>query len=415
MKSHWGLRLRVAANLSAAVAIPFGVLLLAILALVHSADRRLPRDAVVAVGACSDAAEERCEEASVPMLPSRRLGGEDVFRLFVLLLMHAVVVVGLGVVFFERAVVRRVRRVEEALAGVERMDVELPELAATAGDELGRLGSQVRSLAGNLSEERRRTRAYIEELERTNRELGETRAGLARSERFATVGRLAAGVAHEIGNPLAALQGYLDLSAGGRDGLSPPFVERMQREVARIDRILRDLLDFARPRELRLTAVRIDHAVETATRLVTPQRRWRSMRLLVDLADAPSVEADEHHLVQVLVNLLVNASDACEGAGRIRITSSSEGEGDNRRVLLSFQDDGPGIPEHLLGRVFDPFYTTKSPGEGTGLGLAICHATMEAFGGTIRAANAQPKGAIFELSFRPSPAAIVESKQEVRT
>jgi signal transduction histidine kinase len=295
----------------------------------------------------------------------------------------------------ERGFVRRLEQVDTALEAVGA-EHEGPALLPEGGDAVGRVAGAVNRLGERLREERGRTRAQIVALETANQKLREAREDLQRSERLASVGRLAAGVAHEVGNPVSALIGYAALMRGrlaqGKD--VSEYAERVEREAGRIDRILRDLLDLARPREVKLQPVDLRRLTEEARALVEPQPVWNGVDLRFDLPAAlPQVMGEEHYVVQVLVNLLANAARA--GAKTVRISVREEGAS----LLLDLADDGPGIAPEALPRLFEPFFTTAAPGQGTGLGLALCHATMERIGGAISVRNGE-KGAIFSLRFQ---------------
>jgi signal transduction histidine kinase len=269
-----------------------------------------------------------------------------------------------------------------------------PALLPEGGDAVGRVGAAVNRLAQRLREERGRTRAQIEALETANQRLREAREDLARSERLATVGRLAAGVAHEVGNPVSALIGYAGLMrdrlAQGKDVAG--YTERIEREASRIDRIVRDLLDLARP-PAALQPVDLRRALEAARASVAPQHPRVTFEPALP-GDLPAVRGEEHYLAQVFVNLLSNAARA--GASRVQVTA----EAADGSVVVRIEDDGTGIPAAALPRMFEPFFTTSAPGAGSGLGLALCHATMERFGGAIEARNREEgRGAIFELRF----------------
>jgi signal transduction histidine kinase len=173
---------------------------------------------------------------------------------------------------------------------------------------------------------------------------------------------------------------------------------RISTAAQRIDRTVRDLLDFARPASLLLVPIDLVASLDASIRLARVQARFKHVEVELDLGEAlPRVMADEHHLSQVLLNLLLNAGDATSGRGRVRVAAHA---GSGGRIVLSVEDDGQGIAASDLPRVFDPFFTTKDPGEGTGLGLAISHRLMESFGGEIAARNGEGGGAVFELRFR---------------
>lgn len=284
---------------------------------------------------------------------------------------------------------------DRLLDATERIAAESDTpLLAQQGPVFGRLGTAFDRMSTRLIEAQRRTQAQVVELREANRKLADAQDAMVRQEKMATVGRLSAGVAHEVGNPLAALLGYLELLRYKSEAPQlAEYVERMEREGRRIDRIMRDLLDFARPsRGNELRTLRPAPLVEQALRLVAGQKRFLNVEIDAHLpSELPLVRADEHHLQQVLVNLFINAADAVRGTGRISVEATATGSTVEFRVA----DDGPGIAPADLPRVFDPFFTTKEPGEGTGLGLSICHALVESFGGTIEARNLPEGGAEF--------------------
>jgi two-component system NtrC family sensor kinase len=268
-------------------------------------------------------------------------------------------------------------------------------------------------------------------------------AQLIRAEKLASVGRLAAGIAHEIGNPLAALNGYAHLLRVARaaDPASLDAVVGLERETARIDRIVRGLLDYARPRRPIPTPIDVNDALRRVVELLTSQGVLRHLSLQLDLAsDSLFVRGEAHELEQVFVNLLLNAIDAVggEGGGVVAIRTAcmpreQVQDGFVRRasdspttmvsrapnprvrqwmeserrpawiVKIVVADSGPGVPADDAERIFDPFFTTKEPGKGTGLGLAIVARVVENFEGTIWVQQAREGGAAFHLLFPLAP------------
>jgi signal transduction histidine kinase len=301
------------------------------------------------------------------------------------------------------------RPVERILGAAGRLSGaapgELPLLGlqdGLAGLGLDRAALAFERLAVALVEERARLAAKVEELTVANRALAETRASLLRSEKLATVGRLAAGLAHEVGNPLGAVAGYAEIARArlppGADPDLRDAVDRIAAAASRIDRTVRELLDFARPAPLDLRAVDVSASLDAALRLARVQGRFRGAEVEVALpGDLPRVVGDEHHLAQVFLNLFLNAGDAMRGPGRVRVAARVAPEGG---VVVEVADTGPGIAPEDLPRIFDPFFTTKDPGAGTGLGLAICHRIAESFGGSIEAENVPGGGAAFRLRLR---------------
>jgi signal transduction histidine kinase len=226
----------------------------------------------------------------------------------------------------------------------------------------------------------------IEELTERSEELRQAQDSVVRAERLASVGRLAAGIAHEIGNPIAAILGFEELLLAG--GLEKDeerdFLRRMKAETDRVHRVLRDLLDFARSkgggpeseREGRCSAV---ETIESVTALVRPQKHMQSKSLEVEAAGRPAVAIAAERLQQVLLNLLLNAAHAAKD--RVLVTVTEEAD----VVVIAVEDDGAGLAPEIRGRLFEPFATTKEVGEGTGLGLAVCRGLVERARGTIAA------------------------------
>jgi two-component system, NtrC family, sensor kinase len=279
----------------------------------------------------------------------------------------------------------------------------------------------------------------VASLEDTNRELIEARAEIVRAARLASVGTLAAGIAHEIGNPLGAILGYVDVARGRarREERDTEILDAIRDEAERIDRIVRGLLDYARPRGDQIgpeapgdVVTRVRELLENQGRFIDVEARWEVA------PDTPDVVMNPQRLEQVIVNLALNALDAMDGAAvrvlqvrvygdegevirlpirregdppgvnymhRRRISRDDGGRGvdpvfvADRVAVIEVTDSGPGIPEPDLDQIFDPFFTTKEPGRGTGLGLAICARLVDGMGGRIEAENAPEGGARFMI------------------
>ncbi|HJL14695.1 MAG TPA: ATP-binding protein [Sandaracinaceae bacterium LLY-WYZ-13_1] len=319
--------------------------------------------------------------------------------LFLYVGITAAAILLLSYVLLTRLIVRPVEdltRASERLAR-GRGEARVPIRGAA---EVARLAVSFHAMQDQLAAERAALRSRLEELERTTAELSAAQRSLVRSEKMASVGRLAAGVAHEIGNPLTSILGLIELV---EDGDLPAdeqreFLGRVRRETERIHAIIRDLLDFARGEPAEGDAdARCDlvEVVEDAVRLVGPQKDLRHVTLERRFAEeVPAVHGSASRLAQVVLNLLLNAADAIDGDGTIRLEVHPV---DDRWVELSVTDTGPGIDEDVLEHLFEPFVTTKPTGQGTGLGLAVCHTLVEQLGGTLGATNPPEGGARFTV------------------
>jgi len=216
------------------------------------------------------------------------------------------------------------------------------------------------------------------------------------SEKLASIGRLVSGAAHELNNPLAAILGYSELIASeqGVPAEQRAFAEKISQQTRRTRNLVANLLSFARqtPAQKRLTDLNVVIHNACQLRLTSFPA---NVSLIRDLQpDLPQVMADDNHLLQVLVQLLNNAIDALEEVGGGQITVHTHASGD--QVMFEVRDNGLGITEPA--RVFDPFYTTKQPGQGTGLGLSACYGIIQEHGGTIECSNLAPRGALFRIS-----------------
>jgi PAS domain S-box-containing protein len=242
-----------------------------------------------------------------------------------------------------------------------------------------------------------------------------TEMQLTVSDRMASVGTLAAGVAHEINNPLAAVMANLDLALDGTEALAQPLdpdkLAELREELRdahdaadRIRQIVRDLKLFSRAEDVDVVVpVDVQRVLESTLRMARNEIRHRT-RVVKDYGKTPLVLANESRLGQVFLNLVVNAAQAIrEGNAEhneIRIGTSMDSVG---RVQVDIRDTGPGIPPDVLGRLFTPFFTTKPVGLGTGLGLSICHRIVTELGGEIQVESAPGEGTMFRVLLRPVP------------
>jgi len=217
--------------------------------------------------------------------------------------------------------------------------------------------------------------------------------------RLAAVGELAAGVAHELNNPLAAIQGFAQLLASKKnlDESIREDVEAIYSEAKRAGRITGNLLSFARRHHPEKKIVSINDALEKSLELHAYRMKVNNIEVHEDLdPDLPMTMADFHQMQEVFVNLLTNAEQAMtEASGRGKLLVRTRKAGD--MIRISFIDDGPGIPEEDLKRLFDPFFTTKEAGRGTGLGLSICYGLVGSHGGHIYVKSMPGKGANFTV------------------
>lgn len=280
-----------------------------------------------------------------------------------------------GYAFFSFVVIRPLRALGVATERAAEGDLASP-ITIVPRNEFGDVARQFNQMLETLDEQRAELEEQLEEIERSHRELKQTQESLIRSEKMASVGHLAAGVAHEVGNPLAAVMGYADLlrdrslDAESADDIA----DRTLAQLERIRDIIRQLLDYSRTdSESEPTAVNLEKVIDEAVHLVEATPQGRDIDIEVDIGEElPPARAISGELEQVLVNLLLNAVQAMdddEGPNHLEVAAHS----DSDAVVVDIRDTGPGIDDEIAERIFDPFFTTREPGEGTGLGLAIAH------------------------------------------
>jgi two-component system, NtrC family, sensor histidine kinase HydH len=280
-----------------------------------------------------------------------------------------------------------------------RLRHSIYQLSVRIRDAAGRLSREVGSVTlqkeGDLPQMEVEMQHLLEEVSRTVDQLQQREHEVLRAEQLAAVGQLAAGVAHELRNPLTSIKMLVQTGLEGRppQGLSVEDLSVLESEIRRMEKYIQTFLDFARPprserRDCDLLAV-----VRRAVALV--EGRARRQRVEVEQAlpaEAVHLNIDPEEIQQVLVNLLLNALDALPRGGRIRVEVAGHASGVEVRV----SDNGPGIPAQVRDRLFEPFVTSKE--NGVGLGLSICKRLVEAHGGAIRGANLPGGGAVVSLT-----------------
>lgn len=311
--------------------------------------------------------------------------------IFVYLLVNCLLLCTIG---FFRLVKSTVRPVEHLVRLTEAYDDTSEFLLPSdrEANEFGQLSSALNRMTRRIDDDRKRLRETVASLESANIRLRQAQQDMIRAEKLAAVGRLSAGLAHEIGNPIGIVQGYLELLQ--RDNLSREerlqFSERAISELNRINRLIRQLLDFARTSPPGTHPVAMNELIRTLVDMFKNRKKMDriTFRLHLD-AENDLVVANEESIRQVLVNCLLNSVDAINDKGEpfpgeISITTRNLDESAaSGALVIAVQDNGVGIDPALLNNIFDPFFTTKEPGKGTGLGLAVSLAIVEAAGGRI--------------------------------
>jgi signal transduction histidine kinase len=318
------------------------------------------------------------------------------------------------------------------------------KIEVTSSNEIGQLIGSFNKMIERLREKQESLDNYLESIELANKKLKQIQEELIRTEKLASIGRFAAGVAHEVGNPLGAILGYTSIL--GKDGInqeeSKDYLKRIEKEIDRVNRIVRELLDYVRPSKFEVHDVEINKVVESTLSLISHQKNFEVIRTQLDLQpDLPTIKGDESKISQVLINIILNAIDAMPNGGVLTIqtkdyivedslinsfqqfypprrkedpmesdysslrkpdpftvilTKFSKGD---QLIKIKISDTGIGIKEEDIKNIFDPFYTTKAPDKGTGLGLSVCLRIVESMEGEIKVESEEGKGSSFEIYF----------------
>jgi two-component system NtrC family sensor kinase len=318
------------------------------------------------------------------------------------ILMDTVILVLVGYVLLSRIVVKPIDKLL-TMTGAYKDGFMVPTLPESSKNEIGDLTRSLSHMMRRLDENKRELQSHISSLEKANRDLRQAQDEIIRSEKLASVGRLAAGIAHEIGNPIGIILGYLDLLNSGdiSEAEKKDFLNRIESEIVRVNRIIRQLLDFSRPSSGEPVQTRVHDLVKMTLAMLEPQPMMEGIRTTLKLkAQRDSVLADPNQLQQVFLNIIMNAADALAESQREGATKelTVRSERIEKTIELRISDNGPGISEAELLRIFDPFYTTKEPGKGTGLGLSVCYRIVEGLGGKIRAESKAGEGTTIIVS-----------------
>ncbi len=294
----------------------------------------------------------------------------------------AVAICGVVIVVLASAIQRPVVELQEQIERVGDGDLTASVSFAKRNDEIGDLGRNFNRMVEQLRE----SRAEIEHLHRTQ---------MSRAEHFATLGELATGLAHEIRNPLAGIAGVIEIVGRDLPATSPAkaVVKEVRQEITQINKILSDLLETARPRPPEMRSSDLNTTVEHAVMLARQPVLSKPIKIeFTPAANLPEVEHDSDQIHQVLINLLLNAEQAIEISGVVRVAVTEEGDA----AVVTVSDTGRGISADQLPNIFRPFYTTK--GNGTGLGLSLARRIVEAHHGRIEVTSSPGQGTTFSIT-----------------
>lgn len=354
-----------------------------------------------------------CLDLKVSKKSSNAIINALVWRNVVLMLASLLAVIFAIHVFFFYNVRRPIKEMVEVMEAAEGGALavrahysstdEIGELAGHLNQMLERLANFNSELGRKVSEATTELAGRNEELTRINEELFETQKTLARSERLAVAGQLAAGLAHEIGTPLNSISGHVQLMARRKtgDAVTDRRLQIIESQIETIVRSVKQLLSWTRKFELHLDVVDLRRTLEEAVMLTSPALESRKIQVHADFPKrGPEIQGDAGYLQQVFLNLINNSMDAMPRGGHlhVRLKAPQPVNGEPPAVRVEVEDTGEGIAPETLGHIFDPMFTTKRMGTGAGFGLAICKQIIQQHGGTIEASSKPHEGACFTIT-----------------
>ena len=315
------------------------------------------------------------------VLATLSLEGSQRHTVLLMAAIGAIVVCAVLVVTLALVVRRPMLELENSIQRVSDGDLHATVTFADRNDDIGDLGRNFNTMVQQLRE----SRQEIERLHATQ---------MSRAEHLATLGELAAGLAHEIRNPLAGIAGVMDIIGRDVPPTSPAqdVLKDVREEVLRINRIVTDLLETARPKAPQIQLADLNTTAEHALMFAREQAISKPIHFeFTRDSELPPVEHDPAQIQQVLLNLTLNAIQAIDGPGAVTVTVEQQGA----LAAVNVKDTGPGIPPETLKNIFRPFFTTK--GHGTGLGLSLAKRIVEDHGGKIDVASMPGHGCTFSV------------------
>lgn len=329
-------------------------------------------------------------------------------------LINVIILTAYGVYTISKITVKPIKGLLERAESYSDEDDIFFNTDRADNDEFSQLTRALNRMLLKISSSKKALQATVRSLETANMNLKSAQQEIINAEKLASVGRLSAGIAHEIGNPIAIIIGYLDLlkQADTTDSERIDYIHRTEKEVNKVNSIIKQMLELSRPSTGDLKATSIHDIIQEVIQVAPFHPILSNLNIQLDFRiNSDIVYADPSLLRQVVLNLMVNAADAVEaknaprkdGFLKIQTTmarkNNRQNSSDRKFIEISFIDNGIGIIRDQIDQIFDPFFTTKEPGKGTGLGLSVCYMIIRALKGDIQA-ESDPESNLTRITLR---------------
>ena len=306
-------------------------------------------------------------------------------------LLLVMILIGLAI-FYSRQITTPLHQLIKAVQNISKGNLN-NRISLATNDEIGILANEFELMRQRLQESYQNMENKIR---KRTEELQGAQTQITHQEKMAALGLMAAGIAHEIGNPLTSISSMAQvIKRKSQDEKTIEYVNNILKNIDRISRIVRELVDFSKPSSQKVALADINELVNSAVGIVKYDRRSKNINYILNLdQQIPRTIVVADHLLQIFLNILINAVDASEGYGNDIEVSTTAYDG---QVEIDIEDHGSGIPEDKLNTIFEPFYTTKEVGKGTGLGLTVSYGLVQRMNGEIKVESTLKKGSTFKV------------------
>lgn len=330
--------------------------------------------------------------------------------IFIYILFDGAIIIVFGTFLLSHYLLKPINKLIRFTEDISEGNLDGTPLFLSNKNEIGKLSTALKNMSENLRQERIKIQDQFQALEAKNIQLQQAHKEIIQTEKLASAGRLAAGVAHEIGNPIGIILGYLHmLKVNNIDEKKRlDYLNRIETETERVNTIIRDLLDYAQPSSQEVQEINLNDIINDIYSLISIQNEFKNINPIFILADElPDIYANKKQIKQLIINLVFNAIDAMPNGGTLTFATRLDATAKEDVICLTISDTGEGIPIENQGKVFDPFFTTKEQGKGTGLGLSNVLRIVELLGSSISFNSIPGEGTTFTVRF----AAISSSNQ----